>query len=372
MPEESTILLNGKQRGRPHFWWLLSGVWLILSFIMANQLVLRTSGTESAVSWYNAFMLEFFYCVQWVALAPLTLRVARVFPLQSKKFFVGIIVHLTAGALMSAATMGGRTVLNWVFLHHMQTALTWERVLNNMTEALDYGMMSYLLNMFFCYSYTFYERAKEREVRALKLEAELGQAQLQALKMQLHPHFFFNTLNTISVLIRKKENELAVEMIARLSKFLRYTLEKTDTQEVTLAEELNAVEMYLEIQKARFQDKLNVQRAISPDVLNVRVPTLILQPLLENALEHGIAKREQGGVVELSAERVNGAVHIRVTDNGPGINPGNNAAERRGIGLQNTESRLQKLYGGEYGFEISSKLEGGTTVQITLPYQLVK
>lgn len=336
---------------------------------MTSQLVLRTADGKYPVDWLNGLSLEILYCLQWVALSPITLWLARKFPLQSKKFFAGLLVHLAVGTAMSALTMAGRTVLTTIFMYKFAIPVTFERVLSNMTEALDYGVMSYLLNMLFSYSFVFYTQVREREIRAAQLENELGRAQLLALKMQLHPHFFFNTLNTISVLIRKQENNLAVEMIAKLSKFLRYTLDKTNTQEVTLEEELSAIDLYLEIQKVRFQENLSIKRTISSDVLSTKVPTLILQPLVENALQHGIAKRERGGILELSAERMNGKVHITISDNGPGITSDLQKLKHHGIGLQNSESRLQKLYGSSFEFELKSKPEGGALVHIALPFR---
>jgi sensor histidine kinase YesM len=354
---------------RRYFWWLLSGVWLILSIFMASQLVLRTAEGKYPVDWFSGLSLEMLYCLQWISLAPVTLWLAKKFPLQNRKFFAGLLIHLAVGLLMSALTMAGRTVLITIFMYKFAVPLTLERVFGNMTEALDYGVMSYLLNMLFSYSYVFYTQVREREIRAAQLQSELERAQLLTLKMQLHPHFFFNTLNTISVLIRKQENALAVEMIAKLSKFLRYTLEKTNTQEVTLEEELSAIDLYLEIQKVRFQENLTVTRNISPDVLNTKVPTLILQPLVENALQHGIAKREQGGLLELSAERMNGNVYITISDNGPGVKHDLDELKQHGIGLQNSESRLQKLYGSSFEFELKPKPEGGTLVHVALPFR---
>ncbi|MBI3195555.1 MAG: histidine kinase [Ignavibacteriae bacterium] len=350
------------------FWWLLSGVWLVLSIFMASQLVLRTAEGNYPVNWLNGLSLEILYCLQWIALSPITFWLARKFPLQSKKFFAGLLVHLVVGIVMSSLTMAGRTVLNTIFVYKFSIPLTLDHVLRNMTEALDYGVMSYLLNMLFSYSFVFYTQVREREIRAAQLETELGRAQLLALKMQLHPHFFFNTLNTISVLIRKQENDLAVEMIAKLSKFLRYTLDKTNIQEVTLEEELSAIDLYLEIQKVRFQEKLHIKRTISPDVLNAKVPTLILQPLVENALQHGISKREDGGTLELSAERLNGKIHITISDDGNGVQERFDQLKRRGIGLQNSESRLQKLYGSSFEFDINPNPGGGTTVHVAIPF----
>ncbi len=357
---------------RKYTWVLFSGVWLILSLIMSIQLAKDTAGSEYAIPWLNAFLLEFMYCLQWIALAPLTLRLARMFPLRGKSIATAIPVHLLMGFLTSAVTMAGRALLTWMILHRMETPLTFEYITDRMTQALDYGIMSYLLNILLSYSFEFYAKVREQELAAIRLEAELDRAQLTSLKMQLHPHFFFNTLNTIAMLIRKQENAGAVDMIARLSKFLRYTLENTNVQEVPLREELEVIDLYFDIQKIRFGDNLTIQRSIAPDAMDCSVPTLILQPLVENSLEHGIAKRQSGGVVELSAIKKDGSLLISIADNGPGMNGDPSASSHQGIGIRNTVSRLEKLYGTSSTFNVQSGPEGGTLVQLVIPFRTLE
>jgi two-component system LytT family sensor kinase len=353
---------------RRPFWLLVSGVWLVLALFMTSQLYLDFARANKPLAWYDPLGLELLYCAQWVALARLSLWLAGRFPLARKGWILAGLVHLITGVVLSSLTMGVRAVLHWLLIRHMQTPLTGDEILDYMTSAFDYGVMSYLLNLVLSYSFQYYTQLRQRELRAANLETELGRAQLQALKMQLHPHFFFNTLHAIAVLIRKDQTDRAVEMITQLGKFLRLTFEKADSQEVSLKEELEALSLYLEIQQVRFGDRLTVERDIDLFALSASVPALILQPLVENALQHGIEKRTSPGVIELKARRSDGMVHLYVTDNGPGLASDWRLLRHRGIGLDNTRSRLEKLYGSASLFELVNAHEGGAVAHLVFPY----
>ena len=212
-------------------------------------------------------------------------------------------------------------------------------------------------------------RSREREQAAERLARGLTEARLQALKMQLQPHFLFNTLNAIAALI-PDDAKPARRMLARLGDLLRVTLEHEETQEVTLREELAFLEPYLEIEQARLEDRLTVVMKISPETLEARVPHLILQPLVENAIRHGIAARIEPGRVEISATRAphDGFLHLEVRDDGRGVDRADEARTRRGVGLTNIRSRLEQLYNGQHRFELENHAEGGVLVRITLPF----
>jgi len=214
----------------------------------------------------------------------------------------------------------------------------------------------------------FLERERESARLALEtsqLETRLANARLDALKMQLHPHFLFNTLNSISVLMRDDANA-ANRMLVRLSELLRVALKSESSQEVSLKEELEFLRGYLEIEQMRFQDRLTVDFAVDKEALDAQVPNLILQPLVENAIRHGIAPLAEAGKIQISAKRENGFVELSVSDNGEGLN--NSAKESNGIGLSNTRERLEKLYGENQKFEIVSAETGGLQVKIQIPY----
>jgi sensor histidine kinase YesM len=366
MTQHQTIVGTTSQHRQ--FGWMIAGVWSILALFMGGQLYVGLANTPGAISWYTAVLMEFSYCAMWVLLAPLTLWLLRRFPFTRKAWVLALIVHLIAAVTISSATMGVRAILGWYIVHAMKTPLTLQGIFYNMSQAFDYGAMSYMLNLLLGYSFEHYRNLRAREVRAAQLETELSRAQLEALKMQLHPHFLFNTLNAISMLIRKGHPDDAVETISRLSKFLRHTLENIHSQEVTLAEELELLDLYLSIQKVRFGEALTVTKEIAPETLLSKVPTLILQPLVENALRHGIAMREGAGRLTIAATRENGVVHLSVRDDGAGLSPGWNQGAHSGIGIRNTVTRLAKLYGAASAFHLQAANGAGAIAELTLPY----
>lgn len=203
----------------------------------------------------------------------------------------------------------------------------------------------------------------ERE-RSLRAEALAQRAQLDALRYQLHPHFLFNTLNIVSSLVAEGDVNAASRMISRLSDFLRHTLATPPSDEVSLTEEVEFVRRYLEIEQARFEERLAVHIDVAADAWTARVPYLILQPLVENAVRHGIATREEGGALTVEARRVGAGLQLEVKDDGPGWEPVGNG-ER--IGLTNTRERLARLYGEASSVTVTSGA-GGTRVAIRIPF----
>jgi two-component sensor histidine kinase len=212
-----------------------------------------------------------------------------------------------------------------------------------------------------------YKRYRDREVISSQLESELARAQVQILEMQLQPHFLFNTLNSIMVLIRQ-EPDLASRMVARLSEFLRLTLESAGMQEVTLRHELEFLEKYLHIERIRFGDRLQIEQRVDPATLDALVPNLILQPIVENAIRHGVARKRGPAMIAVTADRSNGSVTLHIRDNGVGLPTRNGGSMKEGIGIRNTRQRLHHLYGDDFTFALDSPPEGGVDVVLTLPF----
>jgi sensor histidine kinase YesM len=221
------------------------------------------------------------------------------------------------------------------------------------------------------YAIEYYQKYKERELRASQLETRLAQARLQVLKMQLHPHFLFNTLNAISELVFK-DPESAEHMITNLSDLLRLSLENVGVQEVPLKQELDFLGKYVEIEQTRFHDRLRLKMNIAPETLDATVPNMILQPLVENAIRHGIGVRSSGGNIEVGAERENGMLHLFVRDDGRGVLNGAQHALKEGVGLANTRARLDHLYGVAHRFGLENSPGGGLTVDMMIPFKLVE
>ena len=210
-------------------------------------------------------------------------------------------------------------------------------------------------------------KLRAQELAGARLQADLAKAELDALRVQLHPHFLFNTLNAISMLVRKGEGETAVRMISGLSDLLRLALATAGQQEVPLRQELDFLERYLCLQQIRFPDRLKFQMRIDPDTLEAKVPSLVLQPLAENAVRHGIAPSIAGGSVEVAAMREGEELVLRVRDTGVGL--GHSAESPGGVGLRNVRARLQHLYPGQHRFRVSNRVEGGVESLLAIPFR---
>ena len=217
------------------------------------------------------------------------------------------------------------------------------------------------------YALKYYARYQEGRVRASQLETRLAQAQLQALKMQLQPHFLFNTLHSISTLVQ--EDPAAAEaMIARLSELLRLSLENNGVQQVPLSKELEFIESYLGIEQIRFEDRMQVRYDIDPETLDAQVPNLILQPLVENAIHHGIGGGS--GRIEIRSRHAEGKLILQVLDNGPGLgDPNASVQPGKGLGLANTRARLETLYGKAHDFVVRGASNGGVEAAILIPFE---
>jgi signal transduction histidine kinase len=303
-------------------------------------------------------------------LTPIVLRLGRRFPFERGRIAASVGVHLLAmlGAAACHFTVSavcGRLAGQEFYLTHPFFEVVGRIFVRNIhLELFTYGGVLALVHAF-----EYHRRFRERELAAARLETELAQAELEALKMQLHPHFLFNTLNTVAVLVRKQDTQGSIRMLSGLSDLLRLALENVGKQLVPLKQELDFVDRYLEIEKTRFQDRLAVQMNIEPEVLHAAVPNLILQPLVENAIRHGIAPRASAGHISIDARQVDGTLVIKVKDDGKGLGQGWDPAACTGVGLRNVRSRIEQLYGGEHCFSIEENAEGGVLVTIQIPYR---
>ena len=216
----------------------------------------------------------------------------------------------------------------------------------------------------------FYQQSQEQTKRALAATAAAHQAQLKMLRYQLNPHFLFNTLNAISTLILDRSNEAANLAVSRLSDFLRYTLDNDPMRRVTLGSELSAIDLYLEIEKVRFGERLIVEKEVEAEAMNALVPSLILQPLIENAIKYAVSPSEQGGTIRISAKVRSNMLLLKLTDNGPGLsNGGQPSGKTGGVGLKNTRERLQQFYGDAQAFTLAPNEPTGLLITINIPFK---
>ena len=215
----------------------------------------------------------------------------------------------------------------------------------------------------------YYQQLQEQTEQTLKAVAAAHQAQLKMLRYQLNPHFLFNTLNAISTLILDGSNKTANEAVTRLSDFLRYTLDNDPMSRVTLGSELAALDLYLEIEKVRFRERLIIEKDIESRATRALVPSLILQPLIENAIKYAITPSEEGGTLRIEARVQQSTLVLRLSDTGPGLGNGNNGHKSSGVGLKNTRERLQQLYGEGQAFTLGPNDPSGLVITINIPFE---
>ncbi|HEX4567639.1 MAG TPA: histidine kinase [Vicinamibacterales bacterium] len=301
---------------------------------------------------------------------PAVVRVARQFPLDDGRRTRTILVHIT-GALSFAALdfvglMGVRFLL-WENAGKSYGA-TWAQFLQRrLFDQLDWSLMVYAVSVGVSHAIAFYHESQQRKLASAQLEARLMEARLKTLEAELHPHFLFNTLHAISTLVHR-DPESADRMISRLSDLLRITFDRSGEAKVSLKEEIDFLQKYLDIEQMRFQDRLTVSVRIDPDALDGEVPRMILQPIAENAVKHGIAGRKGGDRILITAGRAGDRLWMQVHDNGGGLQVRTLRALRTGVGLSNTRARLDCLYGRHYRLEFSDT-HGGLAVLIEIPFQ---
>ena len=303
-------------------------------------------------------------------LAPIIMRFALRHRFDRHRWPRQLVLHVTAALLYSvvhtAIMMAVRTLL-LIGQELPPNFPGWRNytLLSYLTQ-LDWLLMTYLFLIGLAYALAYRRESETRAVNTAQLETRLVEAQLQALQRQLHPHFLFNTLNTVSGLIRT-DPDGADRMIDRLGDLLRMTLHKSGVQEVSLKEELDVLGKYVEIEHTRFGNRLEVEMSVQADTLDAQVPSLVLQPLVENAIRHGVAPNARPGWIAVHAERDNGELVLQVLDNGDGLPPDRLIALNRGVGLDNTRARLAHLYRDRFEFTFSN-LERGFCVTIRIPF----
>lgn len=325
--------------------------------------------TEWPASLPFLLALNLGYWYSWACLTPAILFLARKAPFidrNSWKFALALHVPgvFVITAIHIVLTVSSQTAVVWLVGQEQRswTVEAQRMFFNN----FDWEMMTYWAIVGLSHAVRYHSEAQDRALRASQLETHLVEAQLQALQRQLQPHFLFNTLHTISALMHRDINA-ADDMIAKLSDLLRISLHNVGVQEVTLKQELDFLAKYLEIEQTRFRDRLTVVFDVQPDTLDALVPNLVLQPLVENSIKHGIGPRPTPGQIEIRSKRLGSMLELEVKDNGVGLSAARLTDFNRGIGLGNTRSRLQHLYGSSHRFEFRQPPGGGLSVLIAIP-----
>ena len=307
---------------------------------------------------------QFGRAAMWACLAPFILMLRARMPLNAGHWVGGILFHFTFSFVVMATFYLGR-IEAYLVLFDMGKTGFWRTAATSFYGHNLVDIAYYWAVIAFGYGGELQRRFKNEELRTAQLESRLIEAELKALREQLKPHFFFNTLNTISVMVREGKNEMAVTLIARLGSLLRMSLDGNHKNETTLRVEMDFLERYIEIQKARFPDRLTVAIAVDEEALCVPVPGLVLQPIVENAILHGVATPNGPGRVDILGHIEGGSLHLEVRDDGPGVPDNRRVVE--GTGLTNTRERLTKIYGDASKMTLRSQPTGGISVKIVLP-----
>ncbi len=352
--------------------WRLFGIALglatVIGFFSTVLLKVAISGAGSTISWAEAGTgwLDWYI---WAALTPLVVWLARRLPVTAGNWPRSVAVHVLLGAVVSAVELGlflvAASGYNELFMGRDLPSYG-DRYLTLIGRWLPIQMLIYSLIVTAVTAIEHGRRARERDVRAATLEAELARTQVHALQAQIQPHFLFNTLNTISMAVRQARNDAAVRMMAHLSGVLRRSMEATARPETTLGRELRFIEDYLRIEQYRLEDRLRTRWEVDEELLDARVPTMLLQPLVENAVRHGIAEQAEGGEIVIHARRMDGTVDLRVEDTGVGLDP----ETEPGIGLENVRRRLEAQYGEGASLSLEPRIGGGTVARIILPLEI--
>jgi two-component sensor histidine kinase len=356
--------------------WLIS--FAFWTFFGLTNFILSYFRHPQSLPWWEDFFLQLLFWYSHVPALPLVYWLWKRFPVVAPHRIIRFGLH----CVFSIAYVLAFAVLRACFdqihpLHILGTdpsAPFSQRYLTVLMGGITILFFDYWAQLGAVLALDYYQKFREREkeagelkLRTLQLESNLAKAQVQALRMQLNPHFLFNTLHSISALVREDNKALAIRMIAGLGDLLRQTLQ-VNSQEVTLRQELDFLEKYLEIEQLRFQDRLNVKMQIDPDTVQATVPCLILQPLVENALRHGISKSAKASLIEIRATKENGNLILQVRDNGPGVPSQFKPSNGNSIGLANTQARLESLYQNSFRFVLENAKDGGVLATISIPF----
>ena len=350
--------------------WTLAGVFLF------SQALTQSLITRDPTPWWGilaAFILGVYILA---LLSPGILWLGRRWPIERRVWLRRVSLHLPFSVIFSLVDLAIASALDSRLGLAPLPKPFWQAYMVLLIIDFHGGVIAYWLILGGQHAIRYYRKYQEREQEALRLELQaselqrqLARAQLSTLKAQLHPHFLFNTLNAIMVLVRQQRGRQAEETLSLLSDLLRCVLDDVEAQEVPLRRELEYLRLYLAIEQVRFQDRLRIEISVDPELLNAAVPHMAMQPIVENAIRHGIGRSSAAGRVHIRAVRLNEMLEIQVRDDGPGL-LSSSTSPSPGIGLANTRARLHQLYGAAGGLTVENGEKGGAVATMLIPYHL--
>lgn len=345
--------------------------WTVIGLVSTGQLYTASYLDGDPVVLWRALVWQMSPWYIWVLLTPVVRYFGGKHRITTRRWVRPALHHLALSILLSLFGLLILISIRCVVPIDPAHPQSFATLAVRMTGASYHiNLLVYWMILGIGYAFDYQRQVRERESLALSLEKQLAEAQLQALRMQIQPHFLFNTLNAITVLVRDRRNQAAVRMLTGLGELLRVVLSQSNAPMVTLREEVEFIRQYLEIEQTRFEDRLKVSIDLAPETLPALVPSFILQPLVENAVKHGIAQIPGAGLIEIRARGGDGRLLLVVHNNGPGLSGGNQslrALREGGIGINNVRARLEKLYGAEQQFTIDNSDSLGVVVALSIP-----
>ncbi len=359
----------------------VAAIWFGVGLFDATQtvFVMRSEGMHHA--WGLLFATQIVAWVPWAIATPMVLRLARRYPPAQWRRLSTWSAHLAACLAIGLIFAAWNAALEKL-LNPYANVPDAGRFSTLLLSKFENGLLAFVILYSFILAVSYVldtrDRLARQETETARLNEQLSKAQLNALRRQIEPHFLFNTLNAIAGLVREQRNDAAVIMIAGLSDCLRRVIDNSNRQQIPLGEELEFVEKYLNIQKVRFEERLQLNIDVPTELYSAQVPSLILQPMVENAIKHGIAKRVQGGAIRIAGVRSNGTVTLSVYNDGPSL-PSDWEKSESGIGISNIRSRLRGLYGDDFEFTMKNQTLGaeangkttGVEVSVSVPFASV-
>jgi two-component system LytT family sensor kinase len=348
-------------------WLWIAAIWCAGGLFDASQTVLFMHAIGKQHAWL-IFGTELLSWLPWMLTTPFVISLAERHAIFRGTTIRTAAVHLAAFGIISLVAEAWFSVLQMLFnpWDYPQRPTFMDAWRTSFLFQILTFLIVYALILTFTYAMEARERMARQMMETSRLSAELSKAQLAALRQQIEPHFMFNTLHSITGLVRDNKSDAAVSMIVGLSEFLRRALEDSHRSQVTLEEEVEYLQRYLDIQKVRFGDRLQVKVGIPAELLRAQVPNLLLQPLVENAIKHGIARRAAGGTVRVAAAYRDGKLHLSIYNDGPDY-PSEGQATRTGVGISNLRTRLQILHGNESDLKLNHTDTGAVEVVVSLP-----
>jgi two-component system, LytTR family, sensor kinase len=348
-------------------WLWIAAIWSGIALFDATQTVVVMHAEGMHHAWGYLFLAITLEWLPWAIATPFLVKLERKYPKWNRLPTWGVHIAACAGlGLISAAWTALMEVMLNPWALSPRPGSFFSLFASKFSNGILYYIILYVMVLLVGYMLDSREQFAREQAERAQLNEQLMKAQLEALRRQIEPHFLFNTLNAIAGLVRERDNDTALSMIVELSDFLRRVVNASDQQQVPLSEEVAFTQKYLDIQKIRFADRLQFSVEVPADLFSARVPILILQPMVENAVKHGVAKRVQGGSIRIAATSANGTLMLTVYNDGPGL-PSSWEESHRGVGISNVHTRLKNLYGNSFEFHLRNCSSHGVEASLSLP-----